>query len=429
MKLSKTRVTLFSAFSCLLLTACGGPKEVNDYTMVLSNDNSSYEGLFSGTIENNKPTGKGKFVSNDGWTIEGTFDESGFTGNIENANVKIKCEETEFEGSYEGEIVNNVLDGSGKFVSNDELEFTGSFSEGSFADGTVKDMKYSFVYQENTYEGIYNGEVNAMVPNGTGKYKGVNEENNIEYDGEWASGELEKGKLIADAFLVSFEDVDIIGQYEGEIEKGVACGEGTFSAVNSDKVPYVYNGQWKDGLWDGKGTQKMDDETYCVMKGTFEKGEFKPSKSEWISSYGDVPSKDIFSYNVTESAKEFIDKNEKLFPVTDIEEVSELVNNDITYKQMMKDIDSYSSDLIKISKRRVVQIDVSKDFWGKDISRVILDNSSYTGTYVVIYWGDSSDIYEGDKVECIGLPIAQTSYKNISGGYTRCIVLLGSIIK
>ena len=44
------------------------------------------------------------------------------------------------------------------------------------------------------------------------------------------------------------------GTYTGEVnEQGIPNGKGKFNTKNDSGVEYYYEGQWKDGHWEGQG--------------------------------------------------------------------------------------------------------------------------------------------------------------------------------
>ena len=54
------------------------------------------------------------------------------------------------------------------------------------------------------------------------------------------------------------------------------------------------------------------------------------------------------------------------------------------------------------------------------------DASSYDNVYYVYYLGKLDNVYENSKIKYIGLPLDYSSYENIGGGTTKCIVMLMS---
>lgn len=170
---------------------------------------------------------------------------------------------------------------------------------------------------------------------------------------------------------------------------------------------------------------KYDDPTAMVQTGNFSDNTFQPTNSEWISSYGDCQDTDSITYSLNDESIKFIDEHPELFPADNESDLEELIDYDVEYKQLNKNITPYLTRLIE-KKLYVVQIEVYPDMYGKDATFIILENNDGSEVYYVIYFGDTGDIYEDDTVTCIGLPIAQSSYKNVLGGYTKCIVVFGS---
>lgn len=58
---------------------------------------------------------------------------------------------------------------------------------------------------------------------------------------------------------VHFRGFDKTGTYTGEAINGVPNGTGSFTSVNDDQLEWTYTGQWKDGAFDGEGSTVWED--------------------------------------------------------------------------------------------------------------------------------------------------------------------------
>lgn len=107
-------------------------------------------------------------------------------------------------------------------------------------------------------EGIYEGDIridgNRKIRHGRGKmtYNEYDEDNLIEYDGDWVDDKIQgNGKMIYD------EDRHDLGysEYNGEWMNGLPNGKGIMKFA--DEVS-EYNGDWVNGKMEGKGKMKYD---------------------------------------------------------------------------------------------------------------------------------------------------------------------------
>lgn len=124
---------------------------------------------------------------------------------------------------------------------------------------------------------------------------------------------------------------------------------------------------------------------------------------------------------------DFIVKNYALFPAKNESKVVKLVDKTVTTKHLNKSLNSYLDKFIKITGD-VVQIEeIEPDFGLIAVVHIIDENSN---SIMGIYPAKSGDIFEGDFVSLIGVPIANYSFENVSGGYTNATFMaLSSLTK
>ena len=304
----KLTLSLLIIGLCFLLSGCSSSKNVENYDLSLNLEGNSYTGLYTGILESGNPTGEGSFISEEGWTINGTFSENGFSGKIENFN-------------------------------------------------------YTVEFQDNTYEGIFNGEVNNLTVNGTGNFEGKNKEHYLNYNGEWNEGIISGlGEVETDSYTIYFDDSAREGTYEGEVKDGLAEGNGVFKAINSENNAYTYTGEFSNGLFEGQGSWIFDTEDVVKRIGTFSKGNYTPTLLEGVTAFG---SRDSLQFSPNSNAKEFINNHEKIFisnNATENADIAELFDTELKYIQFIKTPNSYGNKLIEWSGYTVHQIWVENYF-------------------------------------------------------------------
>lgn len=131
---------------------------------------------------------------------------------------------------------------------------------------------------------------------------------------------------------------------------------------------------------------------------------------------------DSMPFTMTEKAKSMLDTHPELFQA-DQSNPDQYLDSSLTYRQLSKNIDNYGDRLISIPNAYVVSA-YETDLGEYCLSEFHLydnDGNSYYVFSLVSY-----DIYDGDTVTCYGLPIASTSFENVSGGTTLAIVLVSS---
>jgi len=416
----------------LLMTGCSGAKEVESQEVSVTIDNVEQIGSYTGAVEKKIPNGSGKitFASDSGeWTYEGAFSQGSVTdGKVSNMPITITICDGDYTGAFNGSVKDGKLNGSGVFEESAEenaVEYDGEFSNGSISgSGKVSNLPYNLTLEDNEYDGIYNGDTNEGLPNGTGTFDYQDDDKYFNYNGTWADGKMSgDGNLKTNEFVVHFTDKDREGIFDGQTVDGVPVGEGTFSAVNDDGVSYEYVGMWKDGLFDGEGTQTFDTDNYCIRKGNFKSGEYRPTPLEFYTSIGS--SKDQ-SYTISEKSQNFMKNNEKLFLNYTDEIPEDLFESDFKYEAIAKNSSNFGDKLIKVTGLKIFQIG-EEDRWGYSATFALAYDSNYKVYYINLL-GKAEDVYEGDSITLIALPLDYSTYISTAGEKIWAIYAAGVTI-
>lgn len=183
-------------------------------------------------------------------------------GSVSEEKIKIRQKGVVYEGTYTGEIKNNLPNGKGTFLyTSKEGGFT---HNGQWKDGVFHG------YGTHTWESGYKyiGDYENGKREGTGKYYFKNK---LVYEGDWLDNSRH-----GDGKLYSEKSGKLV--YKGQFEKGFPQGEGT--SYENNKV--VYEGQFVKGKAEGQGKLYEDDK--MIYEGKFTNGE--PATEE---AKGDKP--------------------------------------------------------------------------------------------------------------------------------------------
>lgn len=345
--------------------------------------------------------------------------------------ITINYNSEEYQGLYSGTLVKNVPNGEGKFKSEEGWTFNGSFEEGTFRDkGNVTDYPITVTYQENNYEGLYTGEVVSFLPDGEGEFISEKDNINLSYIGKWAKGEFSgDGELKTNNYTMHFSDVDRVGTYSGETEAGIPSGQGVFTATNSDHVQYTYTGEFKEGIFNGTGSAVYEDDHYTAT-GNYVNGEFKPGLIDGLNAMG---SRDNFKFSIPEETADFI--NSTYLYINDLNDILPLISNDISYSDYTKQPDKYLGKMVCWKDFTILQVWISDFYDEKEelIDTIAIDNNGHVIRAFGIGAKESDEdkswmdaLNEGAVLNFYGIPLASSSFENVSGGNTNCVVLLNS---
>lgn len=226
-----------------------------------------------------------------------------------------------------------------------------------------------------------------------------------------------------DTNQVTTKTITRSGIYTGLLINGLPEGAGQFETANDDGDRWIYIGEFSDGKFNGQGTVTWPDPDNEISEsGTYTNGLFTPTTAEFYQALGQycrVP------YILPDESLTFISDHENLFPATTSEDkasAKSLVDTNIEYKNLSKSISKYLSSLYS-DIGGVVQI-FENTIWGRSFSFVLTIDENYN--YNLIYFGSSlPDVFEGDMISFVSLPIALTSFDNVSGGTTNAIIHIG----
>jgi hypothetical protein len=422
----------------MILTGCTKDVENQDATITLQDEDISV--VYTGTTEDSVPNGEGSFTvtTSDGatWSGKGTFTEGTFdSGSVKDYFCSVTIGDTEFSGKYSGDVAKGALTGNGEFTCTDDengnLTYNGEWGNGSLSgQGKVENLPITLNITKTDYDGIYSGDTKDGLPDGEGTFTYNKDDVNIKYDGQWSEGKMSGDGTLTDndftAYFSEDDPTDKKGEFSGTTKDGSAVS-GSFTRTNDDGYTYTYTGEWSDNSWNGYGEQVFADDNY-TNGGHWEKGVFKPSLSEYMTSLGSGNSGDL-NYTVSDENKNFIDENNALFPLTADSgvDVNSYVDGDLSYEKYIKSPGDFSGKLMRSTTQEVVQIeevDAPSTVGGTLTCMITDDVSTYDDVYYVFYPGSLENIYEGSTLTLVGLPLNTSSYENVGGGTTKCIIML-----
>lgn len=429
--MKKCIAVVLSVLLVLCLAACGGPREVSDMSYSATIGGATMNGLFTGTVEKKQPNGQGTFTYSDNFiTVSYTGKwENGVPvgeGSLEYDGFTVEYSDTVYDGKYEGDALAGLPNGKGAFIaSNDGIIFTyaGEWKDGAIAgSGELEFNKLSINFDGHVLTGEFSGEVVDGLPCGNGEFITKTEETYLTYKGNWKDGVFSgDGTIDTNIYTVRFNDGIVrTGKYVGDVYDGLAEGEGTFATFNDEGTHYTYVGAWKNGLYNGYGVRDWDADDVYTQKGTFVDGNFLPTPVEFFVSKGTYPDK---PYTITDNALAFLEKYPDIFleNVVTHEEVE--YEKNFQYKAFEKNPNKYGTKLITVPSLRVVQI-FEYDSWGHEHTFIIAQNGS-GDVYYVNMFGYWDNIYEGSYIKLTALPLDSFTYPNIYGDSIWAIACAG----
>ena len=172
-----------------------------------------------------------------------------FTGcTVKEKETEITVFNSTVSAVYTGKVKRNVPVGEGTAYMDNDFSVEGIFENGALISGNVANVPYDITYNTQTISGIYTGEVADQLPSGSGEFTS----DTFSYSGTWIAGEPGgKGNVSAENFRIDTLSEVLEGRYSGEIDKGLAEGNGTFIYTDGDheiEITGNFTGNKFDGL-------------------------------------------------------------------------------------------------------------------------------------------------------------------------------------
>lgn len=287
----------------------------------------------------------------------------------------------------------------------------------------VQNYELTVKFQGKDITGKYTGPlIDDVATTDSAIFTYTDGDNYLNYTGGFKDGQFSgTGTLETNFYVVNFDDVDRTGEYKGDVTDGTAKGHGTFTATNDEGETYTYNGAWDNGLYNGYG--KTEYSSGAILDGNFVNGNFTPNKLELLNYLGTNNSN--MQFILTDNAKNFIKEHENILPTNNFEDIKNIVDNTIEFKHLQKNISNYGNTLIKPNVSYVTQIN-EVDYYDNKLT--IIQMGTIDNFYYIYYFGTLDDIYNSDQITVYGLPIATTSFTNVSNTTTQAVVLVASYV-
>ena len=230
------------------------------------------------------------------------------------------------EGTYTGHINHGTPEGAGTFTFDDgsrSIRYEGSFQQGTATgDGELEISHHTLTFQDKEYTGTFSGKALGGVPEGEGSFTFEEGTSHLRYEGEFHDGlPTWSGTIDASEFTLAFPDGKVRpGSYLGGMLAGLPEGQGRFSTQNDSGNKYSYDGEWKNGAWNGQGTwQFYDTDDTMVRRGHFENCVFTPTYPELIDSLSTWP---LVPFTLKPESLKFIEEHPDLFPAANVADMT-----------------------------------------------------------------------------------------------------------
>lgn len=319
------------------------------------------------------------------------------------AGCSVKDRETEITvfrntvpAVYTGKVKRKIPNGEGSALLEHEAKIKGMFEQGVWISGTAENVPYSTSFNDQMISGIYTGEVSEELPSGSGTF----ESDDFSFDGIWIAGAPDgQGTVTAESFRIDTPSEALEGRYSGDIDNGLAEGNGTFVYQNDDseiQMEGTFAGNMFDGLLFKTIRYKDTVKSYPAY---FEKGQPVDSAAAMIA-YLEGMRND--SYCLSEAQFSFLTQHSALFEGTD---TAKEYDSAFDYASFAETSDPA---LILIPNAAVKSVQRYKPYTGADtVTSMIVQNND--GWYHLVFAYSVDDVNTGDYVNICALPLCRST--------------------
>lgn len=242
--------------SCIFLFGCSVSNQETEIIVFQNTVNATY----SGRVKQKVPNGEGIALMEKDAKVEGTFEKGVFlSGNATNVSYQITYNNQSIDGLYSGTVENQLPTGNGTFQS-DEFSYEGIWHDGN-PDGTGTLVAKSFQIDtpNEAFIGNYEGEVNQYLAQGSGTFIYEKENEKIEIKGNF------RDNMFDGLLMQTIHYPDTVKSYPVYYQKGwqlqnatslIAYLEGMRNESYAlSEAQSAFISQY-DNLFEGKGKEK-----------------------------------------------------------------------------------------------------------------------------------------------------------------------------
>mgnify|MGYP005792541969 CR=1 FL=1 len=220
----------------------------------------------------------------------------------------------------------------------------------------------------------------------------------------------------------SFGDME--GSYSGEMKDNLPHGQGKFVSQNQNQRGWFYEGTFQNGHFEGEG--KTVFENGQVQEGTYVNDIWHPNTIQYFEFMQTLPGSD---FTINQKARSIFTAEKNYFPVSSPQELSSMIDETITYEDVLYNPEQYGDKFLSVSNLTVnlcstFSITENPENLA-ELRGVYMETSNDQGeNYALYYRGKIEGIKESSIINsAIGIPLGVMQKKDDSGTEKQYVVL------
>ncbi len=301
---------------------------------------------------------------------------------------------------YTGKVKRKIPEGEGTALMENDAVAEGIFEKGVLISGEADNVPYSIAYNDQTISGIYTGNVSDQLPSGSGVF----ESDTYTYEGTWTNGTPDgSGTLTAEYFCIDTPSEVLEGSYSGDVNKGMAEGNGTFvyqTENDETEMTGTFAGNKFDGLLIKTIRYEDTVKSYPVY---YRNGQPQHTAAAVIAYLEGMRNE---SYCLSEAQLDLIIDHSSLFEGTAVDSgITEEYNSSFDYEAFSEDSEP---SLILINDAAVRSVQRYKPYTGSDtVTSMIVQNND--GWYHLVFAYSVDEVDQGSFVDICAMPLCRST--------------------
>lgn len=219
------------------------------------------------------------------------------------------------------------------------------------------------------------------------------------------------------------------GIYSGEMKNNLPHGQGKFVSQNQNQSGWYYEGSFANGHFEGEG--KTVFQNGQIQQGNYINDIWHPNTIQFFEFLQTLPGSD---FTINQKARAIFTGEKNYFPVESSGELTNVIDKNITYQNVVKNIDNYGDKFMSVSDLSVItqstfSVTENPESLAELRGVYIEASNNQNENYVLYYRGNIENLKDTSIIKsAIGIPLDVIKKQDNTGTEKTYVVLAVSYI-
>lgn len=219
------------------------------------------------------------------------------------------------------------------------------------------------------------------------------------------------------------------GIYSGEMKNNLPHGQGKFVSQNQNQSGWYYEGSFANGHFEGEG--KTVFQNGQIQQGNYINDIWHPNTIQFFEFLQTLPGSD---FTINQKARAIFTGEKNYFPVESSGELTNAIDKNITYQNVVKNIDNYGDKFMSVSDLSVItqstfSVTENPESLAELRGVYIEASNNQNENYVLYYRGNIENLKDTSIIKsAIGIPLDVIKKQDNTGTEKTYVVLAVSYI-